>query len=240
MRNKQSPEKRQFREDEQLFVHSIFTTIQGEGPFTGHRAVFIRLAGCNLQCPACDTEYTNSRMLTDPETLLAAVQNKLPSGTLVVITGGEPLRQDVTKLCWLLVDAGYFVQIETNGTLPPPSALFSHLCSTDLDGRRCVFVVCSPKTGSVNKDLLKHISAYKYVLSHDETDNDGLPVLALGHSAAPRVARPHEGFSGPVYLQPQDSEELLTNNLHLEAVKASCMEHGYILQLQVHKIIHME
>ena len=51
--NTQPTEKR--TNSQNLDITEIFFTIQGEGPFSGHRAVFIRLAGCNLQCPACDT-----------------------------------------------------------------------------------------------------------------------------------------------------------------------------------------
>ena len=53
--NGQPIEKVQRTFDGTLEVHSIFKTIQGEGPFCGTPAVFIRLAGCNLQCPWCDT-----------------------------------------------------------------------------------------------------------------------------------------------------------------------------------------
>ena len=44
-----------------LEVVDLWQTIQGEGPFAGMRAIFIRLAGCNLQCPFCDTDYTSKR-----------------------------------------------------------------------------------------------------------------------------------------------------------------------------------
>ena len=50
-----------------LQVNSIFYTIQGEGPFAGRPAIFIRLAGCNLQCPGCDTEYTKRQTMTVDE-----------------------------------------------------------------------------------------------------------------------------------------------------------------------------
>jgi len=49
--NQQPIEKQFLHPKGDLEVHSIFLTIQGEGPFTGQRAVFVRLAGCNLQCP---------------------------------------------------------------------------------------------------------------------------------------------------------------------------------------------
>ena len=64
--NQQAPEKQQLRGDGLLAVHSIFYTIQGEGPFAGETAVFVRLAGCNLQCPLCDTDYTSDRRMVGP------------------------------------------------------------------------------------------------------------------------------------------------------------------------------
>ena len=58
--NSQAIEKSAHYTTRSYDVHSIFPTIQGEGPFVGQPAIFIRLAGCNLQCPACDTDYTLS------------------------------------------------------------------------------------------------------------------------------------------------------------------------------------
>lgn len=220
----------------ELAVHSIFPTIQGEGPFAGERAIFLRLWGCNLQCPHCDTDYTSELLLVEPETLADLIQrveaNEEASGHfgLVVITGGEPLRQPeglLKDLALLLLDKGYKVQIETNGTL------FSSVVAL-----RGVTVVCSPKTGSVNKLLKHYIDAYKYVLSADDLDSsDGLPIQALGHSARPVLAKPHKGFNGRVYLQPVDVQDEVENRKHLEAVVNSCYRFGYTLCLQLHKLI---
>lgn len=234
--NTQKIEKRvPFDDGSLLAVHSIFLTIQGEGPFCGQPAVFVRLAGCNLQCPSCDTEYTEGRTNRAPWQIQESVRALNPGkriGTLVVITGGEPFRQNIWPLISLLVGNGNFrVQIETNGTLAPPINMFKH---------RDLTVVCSPKTGKVNPQLYPFIDAYKYVLSHDSMDLDGLPIRALNHTASPRVARPHKGFVGPVYLQPMDSKDEEENAKNLRAVTRSSIQNGYTVQLQIHKLLGIE
>ncbi len=236
--NKQPVEKRNALDDGSfLDVHSLFYTIQGEGPFSGQPCVFVRLAGCNLQCPGCDTEYTNKRHLMEIEGLAALVLASFPvfgsKNKLVVITGGEPLRQNIPPFITLLNQHGMHVQIETNGTL-------SAVLGFDQLNRNNFTIVCSPKTGKVHYTLYPFIDAYKYVLSYDSMDMDGLPIRALNHSAAPRVARPHEGFNGPIYLQPMDTKNEEENAVNLRAVKRSCMQHGYLLQLQLHKLIGVE
>ena len=237
--NTQPIEKARLNDGNSLEVHSVFNTIQGEGPFTGRQAVFIRLAGCNLQCPACDTDYTTDRWNSTPFSLLQMVQEMRREG-LVVITGGEPFRQNIHPLVELLIAEGFTVQVETNGTLPPPTIGFAEMCSLDTTERNRCFVVCSPKAGRVNPATALLACAYKYVMAHDSVDSDGLPLLALDHSASPRVARPHEGFNGTIYLQPCDDKDDVVNQANLQACVNSVMLHPYVLQLQVHKIINME
>jgi 7-carboxy-7-deazaguanine synthase len=104
-------------------VVEVFESLQGEGPFCCRRALFVRLAGCNLRCPWCDTPYalepSRGRLVGFEEIVEKAIQH----GGLVVVTGGEPLlqRSALTKLVAMLVDAGLMVQVETNGTLPAPA-----------------------------------------------------------------------------------------------------------------------
>lgn len=226
--------RRMFDDGSSLEVHSIFYTIQGEGPYCGHPAVFVRLAGCNLQCPSCDTEYTEGRIKYTVEEILAQIDMAWQIShkpALVVITGGEPFRQNITPLIDNLINEGYKVQIETNGTLPPSNNLFNY---------RELTVVCSPKAGKVHPNLLPYIDAYKYVMNHDSIDMDGLPIRALNHSASPRVARPYPGFDGPVYLQPMDPKNDEEYARNVFAVRHSCMRNGYILQLQIHKLIGVD
>lgn len=232
--NSQPIEKQNKSETGNLEVHSIFKTIQGEGPFVGTRSIFVRLAGCNLQCPLCDTDYTSKRGEYTAHELIVQInrltgRDRPDSGYLVVITGGEPFRQNLRPFVDLLLEHGYNVQIETNGTL------FQEL-PYDL-----ITVVCSPKTFKINSLLGVHIKALKYVVTaNDIASNDGLPFYVLEHVAKPCVARPPLAFNGDIYIQPADEANLLGNKENLDAAIASVMKHGYTLCLQTHKIIGME
>lgn len=149
-----------------LFVHSVFYTIQGEGPFAGCPAVFVRLGGCNLQCPGCDTEYTDGAKWHTASEIISMLHDSVQ---LVVITGGEPFRQNISMFANSLIAVGVKVQVETNGTLPPSPGLHD-----------AVAIVCSPKSGKVNKLLLPRIDAWKYVArAQDLACDDGLPVMRL-------------------------------------------------------------
>lgn len=249
MLNKQPIEKRVEHPDGLVEVHSVFYTIQGEGPFCGTPAVFVRLAGCNLQCPWCDTEYTATRTLLNPRSVLSMVQMALdagtvgpenhldPTGQLVVITGGEPFRQNLSQLLHELVTAGFYVQIETNGTLPP--SRFDY--SVNINNRSGAYIVCSPKTGKVNPLVWSQACCVKYVMAADDESHDGLPTQALGHTANPILARPPVTWpASMIYLQPMDAKDYDENNRNVMAVRDSCLRNGYILQLQIHKLIGVE
>lgn len=231
------PIEKQDLESQGLKVHSIFYTIQGEGPFTGFPAVFVRLAGCNLQCPSCDTDYTSHRSHLQVSLIIEQIEHESRFANfkpLVVITGGEPFRQNIAPLVEKLLINDYKVQIETNGTLYVPDLPW---------GKDGLTIVCSPKAGKISPLLAPHISAYKYVMRADSVDmDDGLPILALDHTSKPRVARPFPGNSKPIYLQPMDpgANDKSGYDENVKACIRSCMRHGYILQLQTHKIVGLE
>lgn len=230
--NAQRPLPANYRPDGALELHSHFQTIQGEGPFCGERAYFFRLYGCNLRCPGCDTEYTAKRELVAASFIAGKCMGEAwPRGALVVITGGEPLRQNLVPAVDALLDAGYRVQLETNGVLSCESLPYP-------DGDNFT-IVCSPKTSRIHPSILEYATAFKYVLRAGDVDpNDGLPLRALTHPASPRVARPRPG--APVYVQPMDEADSAANASNLAVAIESTREFGHRLQLQIHKIINME
>lgn len=100
-----------------LQVNEIFYSLQGEGMHTGTPAVFVRLAGCNLSCDFCDTDYSLKRLASVSE-ILASVRAAGADCPMVILTGGEPLAQSATlALIEALRADGRRVHIESNGTI---------------------------------------------------------------------------------------------------------------------------
>ena len=114
-------------------VNEIFYSIQGEGHYTGTPAVFVRLAGCNLNCWFCDTEFHSFTEMSEDE--IVAEASQYPS-RYMVITGGEPTLQLTASLTSKLHAIGFYIMLETNGTQPLPEG-----CAVD-------WITCSPKRPS--------------------------------------------------------------------------------------------
>lgn len=223
------------KDDKSVEIVDIFWTIQGEGPFSGMPALFVRLAGCDLMCPLCDTDYTTNRQRFDVEDLACKIMSHVVSEgsapiNLIVFTGGEPFRQaGLGSLIRIFTGSGIHRQIETNGTLHFP---------TDDE----TVIVCSPKNGYLAPTLCdaflhsdKH--CFKYVLdSNHICKEDGLPTSVLGKTIRP--ARPPWRFpKSRIYLQPADEKDEEKNKSNQDAVLDSCMRFGYRLCLQVHKLV---
>ncbi len=121
----------------------IFLTLQGEGGQAGRVSVFARFAGCNLwsgreqdrataACDFCDTDFVGTdgegggKFATpaDVVTALDATWGPIAAGDkAVVFTGGEPLLQLDAELIKAVKTAGYFIAVETNGTLAAPDGI---------------------------------------------------------------------------------------------------------------------
>lgn len=230
MINLQPPEKPEYHDDGSLDVIDVWHTIQGEGPFAGTPAVFIRLAGCNLQCRGCDTQYTDGRQRFKIGALyerLVYVSN--PTTRLVVLTGGEPFRQNLTPFVRAVAGNWMKVQIETNGTLWDPKFPYNN-ASVD--------IVCSPKTPSVHQLLQVYVHSYKYILESGQMDpTDGLPTSVLGLPISPFRPTKQAVREGRVFVQPMDEDDPDKNAANVRAAVESAMTYGYRISLQTHKIL---
>lgn len=102
-------------------VAEKFVSINGEGQRAGQLAVFIRFAGCNLQCSYCDTKWANAPEFSGEMMSARQIVDYVLSENItnVTLTGGEPLMRDgMDELIGMLVEEGLWVEIETNGSVP--------------------------------------------------------------------------------------------------------------------------
>jgi len=140
-------------------IVEIFRTVEGEGSWVGLPVVFIRLEGCNLRCPWCDTTYSydgKSFKILGLDQILNEI--KKYNIKRVCITGGEPFfTENLDILVNFLLENKYTVFIETNGTL------FNE--NIDYNNKN-LYIVCSPKPPSyfINPNLVPYISEFKFVI----------------------------------------------------------------------------
>ncbi len=139
-----------------LQINDLFWTLQGEGRWTGRRALFVRLPFCNYDCTWCDTEYNSFKKWSEEDFLSFAQQE--PS-RFAVITGGEPLmNKDLPRVIALLKSLGFYIACETNASFAAPE---------NID-----FITASPKAFTQNKlpayyihpALFDKVSEFKYVV----------------------------------------------------------------------------
>lgn len=142
-----------------LQINDLFWTIQGEGRWSGHRALFVRMPYCNYDCPWCDTEYNSYEPYTEEEFEAFALQEP---ARFAVITGGEPtVHKDTPRVISLLKKHGFYIACETNGSAPIPQGID--------------FPTISPKRFTKNKyapfyihdDVFSRAREWKYVVDKD-------------------------------------------------------------------------
>lgn len=218
--NQQKPEK--IIHSHNLEVIEIFKTIQGEGPWGGKICTFIRLAGCTLKCLWCDTDYTSHRELLSVEEVVGKCMTIGVDS--IVLTGGEPFRQTAAvPLLHALTQNGFHCQVETSGSVGIGNPL-----------PRGTIVVCSPKTGKVFTD---QVTDYKYVVEENGVDPlDGLPNRSPISGQALRLARPTVG-KDHIFISPWDVQDEEQNHKNTQTAVRVCLQHGYRLSLQIHKLV---
>lgn len=229
---------------EELDVIDIFPTIQGEGPFSGHPAIFVRLAGCNLQCPNCDTVYTGpERRMMTAEEVMKEIFSKTKGHRLIVVTGGEPFRQGVALLKFVSVALKNFnIQFETNGTINPPQEILTP--NIPLGPRGPVTFVISPKAKIAHgfRDSPHKDNQYiKYIVSEkSEIGPYGIPTKALDgpHRLDTVEELQYDGYRlSQIYLQPEETKFPIQNEYNTDLCVRLCQEQGYKLSIQIHKLI---
>ena len=131
-----------------LKVNEIFYSIQGESSCAGLPCVFVRLTGCNLRCSWCDTAYAYEEGCSVSFDEIMSRIEAYPC-RLVEITGGEPLlHHDTPELVKLLLDRGYTVLVETNGS--------QNISLLDARCIRIVDIKC-PSSGEAEKNDLSNL-----------------------------------------------------------------------------------
>ena len=187
-------------------VNETFLSLQGEGYFTGTAAFFLRLSGCNLRCPFCDTQHQSYTEMSEDEIVAEASRHKPRH---IVITGGEPALQLSRTLVDKLHAAGFFIQVETNGTLPLPEGID--------------WVTCSPK-GDFPQFSVDEL---KVLFMGDVTDPEAIISPLLGKESGVKL-----------YLQPLDTGDEMRNRIILRDTIAYVLQHPkWSLSLQTHKLL---
>lgn len=216
-----------------LPINEIFSTVQGEGYYTGTPAVFVRLQYCPVGCLWCDTKHTWEKR---PEfeipfhQMLAKTEDaptwadvnvgdllqwlKQQPERLVVITGGEPCTYDLNELTAGILSLGKMVQIETSGT-----------CL--VQAHEGTFVTVSPKVGMPGGKELYQATIYR-------ADEIKMPVGKVADVQALKdlLGKSLLELGTPIYLQPLSQSEKATA-LCIEAARTN----GWRLSAQLHKYI---
>jgi 7-carboxy-7-deazaguanine synthase len=215
-------------------VNEIFDSLQGEGRYTGRPSTFVRLQGCAVACPWCDTKYTWSagrpdswRAIeaktadsaddrcadVDSDTLVGKLKRR--GARHVVITGGEPAMYDLLPLTSHLNLLGISSQVETSGT-------------SDLRVHPAAWVTCSPKIGNpagltVRASVLQRANEIK------------MPVGKMRDVETLRAkVLPFVRSDASIYLQPLSCSPKATQLCIEQATM-----HGWSVSLQLHKYLEL-
>ena len=196
-------------------VSEIFTSFQGEGPYIGTPATFLRLYGCNLNCQWCDTDISTYEMLSvDDVAEILITQMEFNNINLLVITGGEPtLQMEEIKRLIKELPEDIKIQLETNGSI------FEYIPEIEY--------VISPKEDKekVFENYYKYDNVFfKFVITCEEDIDE---VISIKNKY---------GYDKTIWLQGEFSKDALMADLirenfpRLENIKLSVQTHKYLSQ----------
>ena len=218
-----------------MYLIEIYKSIQGESSFAGLPCIFVRLAGCNLRCAWCDSEYTFAGGYKFSGDEVVAEVKKLAPVRLVEFTGGEPMLQEreLIPLMERLLGQGYELMMETSGERPleavPPAAhkVVDVKCPASGEGGsfRMANLACLTARDEV-KFVLANRGDYEFardfIREHKPETKAGQILLSPAFSKAPSPERTTEN----ALLDPRELVEwMLADGLPAR------------LSLQIHKYV---
>ena len=175
----------------------------------------------------CDTDFTTGARVVDVEELVQQVRTLAGTKTrLVVITGGEPLLQNIVPFCRLLAKYNFRVQIETAGTVWVPG-----LESCD------VAIVCSPKTGKVRREIQSKCINFKYVVGVGDEIRDGGIIASYQVGSKPMLLAQPGRPDATIWIQPRDDQNPEKNAANTAFARDLCLKYGHRMCVQLHKIV---
>ena len=193
-----------------LKVNEIFYSLAGEGANVGRPVVFIRLSGCNMKCPFCDTLHRQGRFISIP-IIIEEIKRKAKNCNYIIFTGGEPLLQLNPEIVEQFLRQGFKIGLETNGTLPiPKEAHFD-------------YITVSPKVEAltVKNNFPRGVNEIRYP-------------LAFGDAPPPLHLLP---YADRYYVSPL-FDGVLKNQINIGWCVTFCKEHPvWSLSVQLHKIL---
>lgn len=209
-----------------LIVNEIFGSIDGEGLRTGELATFIRLAGCNLRCRYCDTEYS-LKINDGTEMTIDEILDKVKEIGYknITLTGGEPLiHKNVSELIDKLLEEGYNLNIETNGAVNIEPYISKKLILTvDFKTKSSEMIKYMQKD---NLLLLRDYDVLKIVCNRE--DFDDIEELLKNNDIKSYI------YLSPIFDEVEPSELVdFLKKLHNKGIDTSKIR----VQVQLHKII---
>lgn len=194
----------------------LFNSFQGEGVYTGYPMTFIRVAGCPVGCPFCDTNYEYGEKRTFEE-ITQQIQHRH-----VCLTGGEPLAHpQIEDLIEEIMQHPTVrkVHIETSGCYELPHIIFQ--------ARPFFWITVSPK-GSF-------LGAKKEFRESVLTDADEIKWIYPG--SPEHLIENSTRTCENVYIQPINSR-LSIDDKHLAASEQVARKLNLPLSIQTHKLLN--